>query len=53
MTFTVEYTETYGGCFDIEAESEQEALDIFDKEFENFSRKFWCMDSSTEIIEAK
>lgn len=53
MTFTVEYKETYGGCFDIEAETEQEALDIFGENFDYYSRKLWCMDSSSEIIEAK
>lgn len=53
MKYIIEYKETYGGCFDIEADSKEEALDIFYNEFDYYSRKLWCVDSITDVIETK
>ena len=42
MKYTITYQETYGGVFEIEADSEQEATEIFQNDFDYYSRKFDC-----------
>ncbi len=53
MKYEIEYEETYGGIFEIEADSEEDAKTEFDMNFEYYSRKLWCNDSRMEIRECK
>ena len=49
MLFNVEYKEVYGGNFEIEAESEEEAIDLFYEDFDYYSRKLWCINTTLDV----
>ena len=53
MKYTITYQETYGGVFEIEAESEDEAREIFQEDFDYYSRKFDCWDTDIVVEEDK
>lgn len=53
MVYEVYYTETYEGFFDIEADSEDEAIDNFYKNEEYLSKHLECTNRDTEVVKRK
>lgn len=53
-TYTVRYQEVFSACFDIEADSPEEALERFDKAMERFcysiDSKVECVDSDVSVV---
>lgn len=48
-TYTVRYEETFAACFDIEADSPEEALGQFGKAIERFC---WKVDGAVECVDS-
>lgn len=53
-TYTVRYQEVFSACFDIEADSPEEAMELFGKAIERFcysiDSKVECVDSDVSVV---